>query len=336
MRKFDTNKYETLFFWIRLKYRSLCYHYIRKPDDEVHFPRILGTKISDFEDQIKKFKTKFDFLNLDDIYNMYYSKKEIRPRKPGLLLTFDDGLSDHFEAAKILYENNIQATFFIPTCILRDQLPANPNIIHYCIAQFGVSEFLKIFYNGIDKYGPSFKKYPIEFDKSIDDPWEIIKKIKFLFKYSLTIHDSRNILLFIYKNLLEKKYPDILKNMHLKSSQVEKMIKMNHNIGTHTHNHISIGSSSLTRDDIEKEIIFPKKYFKEQFKIDAYSFSYPYGEPEDILTTRDVLGHTYEYKIGFTVEEKINDENTSPLDIGRYQPMSKDSSQKIIERLESM
>ena len=153
-----------------MKFFSLCYHYIRKPDDEAHFPRILGTKISDFEDQIKKFKTKFDFLNLDDIYNMYYSKKEIRPRKPGLLLTFDDGLSDHFEAAKILYENNIQATFFIPTCILRDQLPANPNIIHYCIAQFGVSEFLKIFYNGIDKYGPSFKKYPIEFDKSIDDP----------------------------------------------------------------------------------------------------------------------------------------------------------------------
>ena len=319
-----------------MKFFSLCYHYIRKPDDEAHFPRILGTKISDFEDHIKKFKTKFDFLNLDDIYNMYYSKKEIRPRKPGLLLTFDDGLSDHFEAAKILYENNIQATFFIPTCILRDQLPANPNIIHYCIAQFGVSEFLKIFYNGIDKYGPSFKKYPIEFDKSIDDPWEIIKKIKFLFKYSLTIHDSRNILLFIYKNLLEKKYPNILKNMHLNPSQVDNMVKMNHSLGMHTHNHISIGSSSLTQDDIEKEIIFPKKYFKEQFNTDVYSFSYPYGEPEDILATRELLEHTDEYKIGFTVEEKINNENTSPLEIGRYQVMSNDSSQKIIKCLESM
>ena len=319
-----------------MNFFSLCYHYIRKPDDELYFPRILGTKISDFEDQIKKFKTRFDFLTLDDIYNMYYSKKEIRTTKPGLLLTFDDGLSDHFEAAKILYENNIQAAFFIPTCILSDQLPANPNIIHYSLAQFGVSEFLEILHNGIDKYQPKFQQGSIKFDKSIDDPWEIIKKIKIYFKYDLTIHDSRTILLFIYKNLLEKKYPDILKSMHLKSSQVEKMLKMGHTLGMHTHNHISIGSSSLTQDEIEKEIIFPKKYFNEQFNMDVYSFSYPYGEPEDILATRELLEHTDEYKIGFTVEEKINNENTSPLEIGRYQVMSNDSSQKIIKCLETM
>ena len=239
-----------------MKFYSLCYHYIRKPSDEINFPRILGTKITDFEDNIREFKTRFNFLNLQDIYNFYYSNKNFSTDKPGLLLTFDDGLSDHYEVAKILHENNIQAIFFTPTCFLSDKLPANPNIIHYSLAQFGVNEFLDVMHNGMDKYQLYSKNNFIKFDKSTDDSWEIIKKIKVFFKYKISLRESRTLLLYIYKNLLEKKFPSILDNIHLTSSQIRKMVKMNHSLGMHTHNHISIGSSSLSPDDIENEIIF--------------------------------------------------------------------------------
>ena len=50
-----------------MKFYSLCYHYIRKPSDEINFPRILGTKITDFEDNIREFKTTTYGLEADKI-----------------------------------------------------------------------------------------------------------------------------------------------------------------------------------------------------------------------------------------------------------------------------
>ena len=55
-----------------------------------------------------------------------------------------------------------------------------------------------------------------------------------------------------------------------------------------------------------------------------YSFSYPFGEQKDYLSSMKLLDKTKEYKLAFTVEEIINSENTSPLEIGRYQPHSND------------
>ena len=38
-----------------------------------------------------------------------------------------------------------------------------------------------------------------------------------------------------------------------------------------------------------------------------------------------LLNKTKEYKLAFTVEEIVNFDNTSPLEIGRYQPHSNDN-----------
>lgn len=319
-----------------MEYLSLCYHYIRTPKQEERFPNILGISISEFEKQLKKLKVKFNFLSLNDLIDIYYLKKHIKIKKPGLLLTFDDGLSDHYEAAKILFEQNISAVFFVPSCILKDNLPANPNIIHYTIAKFGIKKFLDIYECALQKMDFTSKKYMIKYNKSSDDPWTTIKKIKIMFKYKFENDDSRKILLYIYKNLLEKKFPNILKNMHLTSSQLKKMVKMNHNIGTHTHSHISIKGSNLTKNEFQNEVIYPKYFYKKQFNIDADSFSYPFGEKNDVLSVKNLLKKTKEYKFAFTVEEKINTELTSTFDIGRYQPTSEDNTQRLIKTLDGI
>ena len=124
----------------QIGFLSLCYHYIR-PDNDDPFPRLMGTKITEFKNQIKMLKEKFEMISLDDVLE-FINTKIFENNKHKMLLTFDDGLSEHYNAAKILKQFDIKATFFIPTCILKERLPANPMIIHYVIAKYGIEKFL--------------------------------------------------------------------------------------------------------------------------------------------------------------------------------------------------
>ena len=313
------------------QFTSLCYHYIRKIDDP--FPRILGNPIDEFEKHLKMIKSNFSISTPDDILNFY--SNNISLEKPNnILFTFDDGLSDHFEAAKILYENDIQAIFFVPTCIVDEKLPANPMIIHYCIAEFGIKQFLDTYHEilrNLELSNPN--SYFISYEKNKDDVWDTINRIKTMFKYTLESVLGRNILLKIFNNLFLSKYPNGLDLIHLNESKIKKMIDMGHTIGTHTHTHISVAASKLNQQDFEKEIIYPKKFLSEKFNIDVFSFSYPFGEKQDCLSSSELLTKTNSYELAFTVNPILNTKKSSPLQIGRYSPSSKDSTEILMEKI---
>ena len=56
-------------------YLALCYLYIR-PNENDPFPRILGTKISEFEDQIKILRKNYQMISLDDVLKFSYKKSK--------------------------------------------------------------------------------------------------------------------------------------------------------------------------------------------------------------------------------------------------------------------
>jgi len=302
---------------------SLCYHYIR-PDKNDPFPRLMGTKTTEFKDQIEMLTKRFEMISLDDTLGYFKKNFFSKNNKSNMLITFDDGLSDHYNAAKILEQFNIKATFFIPTCILKDKLPANPMIIHYSIAIFGLEHFLDQFRKSLKKNGLEIRDYDISFNREKDNVWNKIADIKYIFKYKLEYKRSRNILLQIYNDLLLKNYPNILETIHLNKEQIQEMLEMGHKIGVHTHTHISVAATSLSDSDFFNEIIFPKKYLESEFNVPIQSFSYPFGEKKDYLPSMRLLNKTKEYELAFTVEEIVNFDD-SPLEIGRYQPNSKDT-----------
>lgn len=317
-------------------YLSLCYHYIRDLDSQNSFPRILGTSIQEFEKHIDMFVEHFKLINPDEALSFSYGDYNFKENKIGLLLTFDDGLSDHFIAAKILKKHGIKAIFFLPTCILKDKLPANPIIIHYCIAKFGLSKFLVEFKSSLEMNLNNFQNHLIEFTKGKDNPDEIIKKIKHLFKYGLDPKSSRIVLLDIYENMFHKKYSNAMEIMHLTKDQVSEIIEMEHSIGTHTHSHISVGSSKLTDNEFFNEIIEPKNYLDQSFEITTNFMSYPFGSVDDCLSSKELILKTDSYKLAFTVEEILNTKLTSPLELGRYMPTSSDTSELLYKKMNNI
>jgi peptidoglycan/xylan/chitin deacetylase (PgdA/CDA1 family) len=317
-------------------YVVLCYHYLRQNKDLDKFPRILGTNITEFKNQLSMLDKNYEFISLDHISNSFDKKTNFHKKSPKILLTFDDGLSDHYTAAKILNELNISGVFFVPTCIIEDKLPANPIIIHYTLAIFGIELFLKEYKKNLEILELDSKLLDVSYSKNDDNVWDLITKIKSIFKYQLGYTNSRKILLNIYENLLCQKYDNPLEIMHLTESQIKKMIAMGHYVGAHTHSHISIAATELSSTDFIKEIIHPKNYLEKKFNTQINSLSYPFGGINDCLSTSELLKKTNEYDVAFTVEEIANTNTTPRYTLGRYQLTSTDNSLKLNNTIKKM
>ena len=321
---------------LQQQFISLSYHYVRPKMNP--FPKILGNNIDEFQSHIKMLQKNYSVISPDDVLDFYYNEHTFENNK-NILLTFDDGLSEHFEAAKILHECDMKAIFFIPTCILDEKLPANPMIIHYCIAEFGVKIFLNTYHETLEELKLKIldnADYNIQYNKDQDNVWDKINQIKNLFKYKIEHTLSRKILIKIFQNLFLPKFPRGLDIIHLDENKVRNIIKMGHTIGTHSHTHLSIGVTKLNSDDLEKEIIHPKKFLEKKFGIEVFSFSYPFGETQDCLSPSALLTITKEYKLAFNLEEKKNTKNTSPLQLGRIMPTSKDTTEKLSATIEKI
>lgn len=210
-------------------YLCLCYHYIRSKQLKEKFPRILGISKSDFNNHLEMVKNNFTVISESQLLQLVNGNFTFDNEKLGMLFTFDDGLLDHYYASKILFDHGIKAIFFVPTCILEDHLPANPIIIHYGIAIFGIERFLEIYHEGLVHTHLDYEKFYVDFTKGEDDVWSTINTIKNIFKYNLNNKDSRNLLLYIYEHLILNKFPNALDFMHLNSDQIKEMLEINRN-----------------------------------------------------------------------------------------------------------
>lgn len=309
---------------------SLCYHYIRKDYDDP-LPRLYGTKISDFNEHIDMIKRKYNFISLDNVRRFYSGESEFMDIKNGVLMTFDDGLSDQFEAAKILAEKNISAVFFVPTCTIEDNLPASPIIIHYAIAIHGIKQFLQKLKQLIEQKYEMLESYFVKI--FLNDKIELtIDMIKSVFHYELKPHISRQFLIDVFRLMIQNE--DIsTQDMHFSKNQIKELLKMGHSIGTHSHSHISLAREGIDDDYIKKELVEPKTYLENSFGIGISSMSYPFGESKDCFKSQELFKRTKSYQLAFTIEHRLNTISTSPLEIGRYMVNSKDNADVLNKKM---
>ncbi|MDP3900333.1 MAG: polysaccharide deacetylase family protein [bacterium] len=316
-------------------YIVVCYHYIR-PVINDPFPRILGVRQDIFMEHVRILKKAFRVMALAEVIDGAPGNVSRRTKEPGLLFSFDDGLADHYAAAKILAEHGISAIFFIPTCILIEKEPINPVIIHHCLSRYGIARFLKMYRQALEECGLSFNVFPIFFRPGADDPIAVIQAIKKIFKYQMQHGDARRVLRFIYENSLKRDVKDVFKMLHLTHDQVAEMVEMGHTIGAHTHSHLSVASAHLSEENFEKEVLAPKQYLEREFGTQVVSFSYPFGESQDFTGAVDRLRQSGTYRLAFTVENKLNIIDTSPLMLGRHTVHSADSAEKILSDLQEL
>lgn len=319
-----------------MEFLALCYHYIRDKARKENTSRILGNPEEEFRKHIEALQKRYAFISLEDIRAFYKSNTPLPlpSGKRGMFISFDDGLSDHYLAARILFEYGVKATFFIPTCVLKNKEPANPQVIHYGLAKYGLGDFLTAYHDALRAQHLG-SEYDIPYKKG-QEPYAVIAEIKKKFKYALPFRESRTVLLSIWNNLLVLREPSIQEEVHLTEAQVREMLSMGHSIGVHSHTHISIAASDLSDEDFEREITEPRRYLSDTFGIEVDTLSYPFGEKQDCLKSGELLSRTGDYALAFTVETIVNKADTSPFELGRYMPMSTDDAPTLLGILEEI
>src|SRR5262245_51904604 len=91
----------------------VMYHYVRDLPRS-RFPRIKGMLTKDFAAQVDRLRSLFEMATLESA--LAYLRGNYLPERPLCLLTFDDGLKDHFtDVLSILAVRRIQGQFFLIT-----------------------------------------------------------------------------------------------------------------------------------------------------------------------------------------------------------------------------
>ena len=104
------------------------YHYIQE-SKKSSFPKLKSLEFSDFKNQINFFKSKANILNNDQFYEILKTKKI--PKKPSVILTFDDGYIDHYKYVfPLLRKNKISGFFYPPIKTIEKKEVLDVNKIH--------------------------------------------------------------------------------------------------------------------------------------------------------------------------------------------------------------
>jgi peptidoglycan/xylan/chitin deacetylase (PgdA/CDA1 family) len=121
----------------------VMYHYVRDLP-RTRFPEIKGMLTSAFRRQVHELASSYEMATLES--GLAFLAGEYRPSGDLCLLTFDDGLREHWtDVFPILKETGIQGVFLLPTVSIEERrvLPVHQN--HFLLAGLGFPEFQRRF-----------------------------------------------------------------------------------------------------------------------------------------------------------------------------------------------
>jgi len=253
------------------------YHYIRNLKNS-DYPNLKALELKKFIDQTNFFKKNFNILNYSDFVEILKSKKI--PSKPSILLTFDDGYSDHFENVfPILLKKKIFGVFYTPIITFKKKKVLDVNKIHFILEKEpNRRKIINFIDTSLKKYlkknltEMNLKKINL-FNRWDDKETTLIKK---LLQDYLPEKIRLKILNKLFGNVINENESEFSKKLYMSQKNISEMSKSGMYFGIHGCNHKRL--SKLSYNGQKKEINDSIKVFK-KLKINENSLSicYPYG-----------------------------------------------------------
>ena len=291
-----------------LELTVMMYHYIRDRGDEAEAGTgIPGMPVMAFEAQLDDLAKQHIFVTWPEV------RMAIQGQKPlpvsACLLTFDDGILDHYiNAFRILHERNISGLFFIIDRSEKDGLVLSHKI-HFLLAKLGLTRLREVIWENLDtlqrdRFSLAEKKYQLKYPQvSIDSRINLLKAI---LQRDLSI-EVDTLLSDLFQTHVGSE-SETAQNYYLDNEQILEMTEGGMHFGGHSQNHPWfdwIDAYART-----SEIIASAERLK-SIEPGPWAFAYPYGGlSEDspallkkhgfvaAFTTQTQLHHPNHYFIG--------------------------------------
>jgi len=259
------------------------YHYVR-PIKYSKYSGIKGVEIIDFKKQINFFREQFGFQNIDFLFNKSYSKQGTTPT----ILTFDDGLKDHFRHVyPIIKDENIQGLFFPPAKPILENIVLDVHKIHFILSmQSDKSKIVQDIFKNISSY---------QKDYNLDNPKNLWKKLAIpnrfdtgeviFIKRILQRELPAKIRFEITKELFEKyvstNESEFSKELYLSLDEIDEMRENGMYFGSHGYSHqwLSYMSEQNLNEELEKSV----KFFERINPTGKKIMCYPYGDYNELV-----------------------------------------------------
>lgn len=262
---------------------GVMYHYVRPVEDS----KLRYLSVDDFEKQLE-----FLNQNIGPIItkNQWEDAKLGRPID-GVLLTFDDGLKDHYRyVLPILLKNSYYGIFFICSNPLIKKSGLLVNLTHYLLSLNQNDTLLKYLEENVPRL--IFENLTIEPASSAyigkqGDRNEIL--IKKLINYCHGNIELYPIIKCAWDKFSDLSWSDFSKEWYMSKDEISELLNANLDIGSHSCSHTLL--SSLSDDQVFAELSESKSLLENLTGSKINEFCFPYGRKK-----------SYNYKVLNLVE----------------------------------
>ena len=292
----------------KIKLTAVMYHYVRDTK-KTEFPGLKALPIADFERQLDYLEKEYNLISWPALLEFLRGKEKLPKR--ACLLTFDDGLRDHYlNVYPRLKSRGLSGLFF---CIARRSKEglALVQLLQLVLAKVGDAEFPKMFTGALTQkerkdfeyyYKKCEKEYPP--DRFGQDQLRNIRRAITAYMPELALLILRR----IFNELIGDEHV-FANDFYLNNDEILEMASGGMHFGGHGTTHFRLPKINAARQ--AREIAGSAKFLERIEKM-PWAFSYPYGDYNEALFP--ILKEN-NFAAAFSIEGKK--EHSNPYVIGR-------------------
>ena len=289
------------------------YHYVRDLKNS-RYPRIKGMDVCEFREQLDFYKKNFNVVTMEQVLSCINGDEDLPEN--ALLLTFDDGYTDHYLTVfPILMEYGFQGSFFIPGRTFTEHALLDVNKIHFILACTEDDRIL------VDEIKTELESLRGDYNEELPPFDDLYEKyaVASRFDTAETIFVKRSLqtglperIRGIISGKLFKRHvgmpEDVFaRELYMNTSQMSVMRKNGMFFGLHGYDHYWLGN--LDRADAERDIDRALGVMAPFIDRDSWVMNYPYGscneDTIDIIRGKGCkLGLTTEVRAAEVVPEE--------------------------------
>lgn len=273
---------------------AVMYHYVRDLPRS-RYPRIRGRDLGDFLGQLDYLARHHTFVSMDDVLGALDGKP--LPRG-AVLLTFDDGLRDHFDVAfPILAQRGIPAAFYPPSKPVMDRVVLDVHKLHFVLASADdETRVHRSLFAEIAKMRAEFRLESDEFYRARCEArpsrWDTttVVTIKRMLQVELPPAVRARIVGKLFDEFVgipERTFADTL---YVTPGELGQMARAGMHIGSHGHTHVWLDALSPAEqaEEVDRSLTVLDAA---GIGRDRWTISYPYGGFNDsVLAVVERLG----------------------------------------------
>jgi peptidoglycan/xylan/chitin deacetylase (PgdA/CDA1 family) len=283
----------------------IMYHYVLNMA-KTKFPRLKGMALDEFRSQLDCLAQNYEMATLESATG--FLEGTYKPKRDMCLLTFDDGLKEHYtEVTPLLAERKMQGLFFVITNCLEEATIATVHMNHLLMATLDWETYTREFLHAVDSEDSEKGLNRVNMEKATRTyPWDTLEvaRFKYFFNFVLPagVRDPATKALFRKHLGAEDK---VSHELYMSWSEAREMQRAGMMIGGHSHRHRPLSKlrKMELRFDLERCRCLLDRHLDSQ---DMWPFSYPYGKADsfDERTVEELK--LLSFDCGFSTEKGSN------------------------------